>query len=1036
MNKKYKIIANVIEHPAIVIFAICLLVCIGVYSLFTMQKDEFPAFTMRIGLVVGVYPGANAEQVESDLSKPMEDFLFKMEEVDRIETNSMSQDGLSYTYVYLNDNVKDPDVFWSKLKLKINESKSLLFPPGVIAITVFDDFIASSTMLIAIESQEKTYRELHDYTTQLSSELLNLDRTAKVTFLGEREEEIAITISQDKISALNIDPASLLLKYSSNNIKTIAGDFGMDQMLFPLDMDRTNNNEYEIAEQIVSELPTGEIVRLKDIAKIERRYKEPTSDINYSGNNAIFMNLIMRKGNNIVSYGKEVEKVLDQFRNDLPESVHVYKVTDQPTIVSKSVFSFLRDLLISMGVVILVMLILFPVKTALVASSSLPICTAAAIWLMSITGCELNTVTLAALIMVLGMVVDDSIINIDGYIDKLHKGLQPKDAAVTSASELFMPMFIATTAISMMFFPMTFIIEGELGEFVQLFPWTVLFSLGWSLVYAMMVIPLLEVKFIDKTTPTSNFARVQEKFFNGLQRAYDSLQGACFRNPKKTISIGIGTMALGFLMFSRLNVQMLPNSTRDMFAIEIELAEGSSLARTSEVCDSLQRMLLKEHGIKAVSAFIGDPAPRFHITYNPGMPSTNVAQLIVKTESASTTEDLLPYIDRKYDHYFCDAYIRVRQMDFQATAHPIEINVLGNDLPEMIGVAEQIRDYMFTLEGTELRNVKCVADKVHARVRITPKREECARLGISATAISLGLLSNNISLPITSIKEKDREVPVNLYVDTNSNGESYKELENLRVATTLTGTTVPLSQVADITPNWTRATVQRYEGKKCVSVYSDMMFGKSQIESSAKIRKFIKNNVDLPNGISIKYGGLDSMNQDTIPSIVGSFIAAVLVLLFFLLIYFKKVSIALLTLFSTTLCFFGAFFGEWAFKFEFGMTSVLGVVSLMSIIMRNGIILYEYAEELRCKGGYSAKEAAMMAGSRRMRPIFLTSATTALGVVPMIISKSSLWTPMGVVICSGVLFSFIIVLSVMPVMYWLVFNNKRENIIATDNNEK
>ena len=223
--------------------------------------------------------------------------------------------------------------------------------------------------------------------------------------------------------------------------------------------------------------------------------------------------------------------------------------------------------------------------------------------------------------------------------------------------------------------------------------------------------------------------------------------------------------------------------------------------------------------------------------------------------------------------------------------------------------------------------------------------------------------------------------------------------------------------------------IRRFD-RNCITVSADMKFWKPQTKSIKKIKQYIKNNIEIPDGVEIKFGGLDTLNKAVIPQILASFIAAVFVLFFFMLLYFKKADISILTIAASSLCLFGAFFGEWLFGLDFGMTSVLGVVSLIGIIVRNGIIMYEFAEELRVQKRFSAKEAAMEAGSRRMRPIFLTSATTALGVLPMIISRNPLWMPMGVVICFGVVLSLVIVLSVMPVTYWQIYKHQDLQIQA------
>jgi Cation/multidrug efflux pump len=1031
MNKTEKeggLISGCINYKHLVWMILIAIVAYGIYGLIDMKKDEFPAFTIRQGIVAGIYPGASSTEVEEQLTKPLEQLLFAMPEVDRKNTYSISKEGICYIYVSLDFSVKDKDLAWSKIRHKLNESKTLNFPIGVLALAVIDDFGNTSSLLIAMESDDKTYREMHEYTQDLTKRLRDIPEMGNVKILGEQKEEIAVKIDQEKLSFYGLSPKTLLLNYTTQGLLTTSGTMETDNFDMPLHIENPIASEKEIEDQIVYSDPTGNIVRLGDIASVERRYAEPSKVVIFNGNNAIIISVEMRKGYNIVAFGKEVEKVLSDFQDDLPDSVSMYCITDQPKVVEKSVSSFLRDLVISMLVVIAVMMLLFPIRTALIASSGLPICTAVSIAIMHLFGIELNTVTLAALIVVLGMIVDDSIINIDGYIEKLQQGYKPFDAAISSAKELFMPMFIATTAISAMFFPIKFIIKGPLGDFVQLFPWTIAFSLMSSLAYAMLVIPALEIKFIKLDTDArkpGTFERIQMKFFRGLQNAYDYLQKHCFKHPHFTIAMGIGSIVFGLVMFFALNVQMMPMAERNCFAVEVRLPEGSNIEQTTIISDSLEKMMTKDERVTSVTAFIGESAPRFHVTYAPSIPASNLAQLIVNTSSKKTTEELLKEWDEKYSYYFPEAHVRFRQLDYQAASTPVEVYVYGDDYAEMAEVSEKIKDYMLTLDD-ELRWVHTDYDEYLPTVKVTMKPEESARLGITKGILSLDLASNMNGQPLTSIWEDGRSIPVTLYLSEQFDKNNFESIGNQMIPTSIPGNLVPLRQVADVSPEWNPAQIVRRNGRNAITVAADMKFWKPQTVSMEKIKSFIDTEItpNLPEGVSIEYGGLDSLNKSVIPQLVVSVIVMILILFAFLVAYFKKINLALLTLGSSTLCLFGAFFGEWLFGLDFGLTSVLGVVSLIGIIVRNGIIMYEYAETLRIDEGFTAKAAAMQAGSRRMRPIFLTSATTALGVLPMIISHNPLWMPMGVVICFGVVLSQVIVLAVIPVMYWQIFQKK------------
>ena len=1017
------IIRSFIAHKKLIYMVVAAFVAVGIVGLFFINKDEFPSFEIKQGLVAGIYPGASAAEVEDQLTKPLEEVLFSFSEVSRENTYSYSKDGVCYIFVDLTVPAKKKDEAWSKIKLRL-ESAKMTLPTGVLAVTVIDDFSAVSSMLIALESSDKGYSELLGYAETLSDRIREIPQTANVSILGTQTEEIAVNVDMEKLSSYGISPSSLLFDYQTAALQMPSGTFRTGYVSSPLHITSPLTSEQEIAERIVYSDPLGNVVRLGDVAEITRRYKEPVSYVDYNGSSAIIISVEMRLDNDIVAFGAKVDKVLDEFSGTLPPSVSISKITDQPKVVASSVVSFLRDLVISMLVVILVMLMLFPVKSALIASSGVPVCTALALAVMFIAGIDLNTVSLAALIVVLGMIVDDSIITMDGYMGYLAKGKSQVDAAAASAKELFMPMFMATFAICTMFFPIKGIITGYLGDFVTTFPWVVAIALSISLIYAMLVVPSLEVRYIKTAKSDSKgwFARCQSRFFDAMQNGYDKVQAVCFRHPRLTLLTGAAAVGLGILMFTQLNIQMMPKAARNCFAVEIYLDGNAGISQTREVSDSLQKILLKDKRVKAVTAFVGTSSPRFHATYAPQIPSQNYAQFIVNTTSNLATEAVLKDYETKYEHYFPRALVRFKQMDYQAVTSPVAVIIKGPDQEALVPVAEKIKAYMYSMNDI-LKWIHSDSDDYVPSVDITLEPEEAARLGVNKTMLSLSLAGAFNGQTIATLWEKDRKLPVNVYSQAVTKEMDYDVIANQIVPTTMPGVSVPLRQIADIRPDWSPETYARTAGEESVTVGADMRYGCSQPVAMKKIKAYIEKEIEpgLPEGVSISYGGLSSMNKSVGPEILLSFICAVAVLFFFLLVHFKKASIACLTLVMSSLCLFGAFFGMWLFRLDFGMTSVLGLISLVGIIVRNGIIMFEYAEELRFDKGYDVKTAAEEAGKRRMRPIFLTSCTTALGVLPMIISGDALWLPMGVVICFGTMLSIFLIVFMMPVSYWQIF---------------
>ena len=995
-----------------------LLMLFGIYSLPRMNKDEFPQFTMRQGLVVALYPGATAEEVEQQVTIPLEDYINTFEAVDKTLTFSRTYDGIVYVYVMLRMNAIDSEAAWNKIRAGLPLLQRTKMPSGVLQTLVIDDFGNTSSLLIAVESDQRSPRELEEFATQVCSKLRTIPEMGKLRIMGQQTEEIAVTIDPERLSMYGINPSALQAQMALQGLRTIGGEMnsqGTMQVIIPY------QSEYEMQEQIVwSDPATGAIIRLKDIATIQRRYQTPKQYVEFNGASCLIINIEMVPGNNIVAFGKEVDKQLAQAALLLPPDIRFHRITDQPKVVNDSVLSFLRDILISILVVIAVMLVLFPLRTALVASTGVPVCTAICVGLMYITGIELNTVTLAALIFVLGMIVDDSVIVIDGYSNQLGKGHSRWYSAVVSTSILFVPMSLATMAISGMFFPMTRIITGPLGEFVQLFPWAVLFALVASIFYASWITPFLAFRFVRprRDNELTRFERLQNKFFTWLQDGYKQLLQRCFDRPWIVWTLlGVST-AIGLFLLTRLNLQLLPKAEREFFAVEIHLRKGAGIEESAAVADSLATILNADERVTSVTAFVGQSSPRFHATYTPQTPAANYAQLIVNTKSSKATSQVLKAYSAKYENYFPNAYARFKQLDYQAVKNPLEVRVTGEDRKVMEPIADSIYRYM--VAQPDLQWVHCDYNAVTPSTRIILKPEEATRLGITQTMLSLYLRQATQGATITTLYEGSYGVPVVLYT-AGIDEMNAEQLGAIQIPTAVPTVWVPLRQVAAIEPEWHHSSLERRNSVNTLTIGADLRGNLSQVDAERNVKQWINTHIThLPEGVSVGYGGLTEVNGLILPQILWSIVAALAVMLVLLLYHFGKLGLALLALSSAILCLFGAMLGLWIFRLDISITAVLGVVSLIGIIVRNAIMMYEYAEDCRKYKLASYRQAAFDAGLRRMRPVFLTSATTALGVLPMIIAHSSLWMPMGVVICFGTIFTLPLTVTILPVVYWKI----------------
>ena len=801
--------------------------------------------------------------MEQQVTIPLEDFLNSYVEVDKATTYSTTEDGVVYVYVTIRNSVKSAADTWTGIRAGLDLFKKTSLPAGVLQIVVVDDFGSTSSMLLAVESDERSPRELESYTRQLCTQLRTIPEMGKLKILGAQHEEIAVTIDAMRLSAYGIDQKALQMSLLLQGFRTMGGSLQGAQNL---QVTIPYTSEREVAEQIVWFDPTtGATIRLKDIATVERRYPSPDRFVEFYTGDAdatiapdracLILNMEMVPGNNIVAFGNKVEKELDRARLQLPPDVHFHRITDQPKVVDDSVRSFMHDILLSIVVVIAVMLVLFPLRTALVACTGVPVCTAIAVGLMYLTGIELNTVTLAALIVVLGMIVDDSVIVIDGYTDLLDRGHSRWYSASVSTEQLFVPMALATCSISGMFFPMTKIITGPLGDFVQLFPWAILFALTASIFYATWVTPYLATRFIRRRRPDEMgwFERLQNRFFAALQRGYQHLLDACFRHPWVSYSVLVLCLAAGvFLMVTQLNLQLLPKAERECFAVEIHLREGSSVEETAQVADSLARMLRTDKRITSITSFVGQASPRFHATYTPQMAKPSYAQFIVNTTSTKATAALLRDYTPRYEDYFPNAYVRFKQLDYQAAKNPLEVRFKGDELEAIVPYVDSLKRFM--AQQSEMTWVHSDYDRFAQQTRITLREDEATRLGITQTTLSLYLSSLTNGVKITTVWEGEYGIPVLLYT-AEADRMTVDELQDMMIPTAYPTVRVPLRQVATLTPEWHRASIEHRNSVRTITVGCDLRGTTSQVAAEKKVKAWISDNLqDLPEGVSIAYG--------------------------------------------------------------------------------------------------------------------------------------------------------------------------------------
>ena len=1023
-----------LEHYSISLLFVGLLFVMGIYGMYVMPKDEFPAFTIRQGVVIAVCPGATTEEVEQQVARPLERYLFTYGEVNRTKTTTTAQNGMCIVMVRLNDDVNNKDEVWSKIKHGLALFKQSL-PSSVLALVANDDFGNTSALLIAIESPERSYRELQHYTDRLSDCLRRIPSVANVRIYGEQKEQISLYVDRQRLQAYGIGQQMLFARLQAQGMTTMSGSLSDDDQQVPIHVEATESSEEEIANQIIFSDPvSGKVARVRDVARVVREYDSADSYIERDGHPCVLLSLEMTPGNNIVQYGREVDRVLDDFRaTELPDDVTITRIADQPKVVGGSVTDFLRDLLISMAIIILVMMVLFPLRSAIVAAITIPLSTFISVAFMYLMGIELNIVTLAALIVVLGMVVDNSIVVIDGYLEYLGKGYEPHKAAMASAQQYFMPMMLATLCICVIFYPLLLTMKGAFQDALQDFPVTITINLMVSLFLAVTVIPFLEVLIIkpDKVSTDGN------AITKWVQRTYNHVLDATFRHPWLTIGGGIGVVILTSLIALTLKVRLFPYADRDQFAVEVFMPEGKGIRETRVIADSLRHVLQQDEQVKCITSFVGCSSPRFMTCYAPQMAGRNYAQFIVNTTSQQATLDLLAKYQPQWSEAFPDAYVRFKRLDYLEVPE-LEYRFYGENPDSLHEVAERLMERMREMPELEWVHTDWLQPFPIINVELDPVA--AAQLGITRATAALALSTTANDLRVGQVWEDDYEVPVVVKDNTDM---TFSDIQNLGIATPMSmtsagvsgvNTTVPLRQVAKVSPKWTESRIMHRGGERCLTVTAQFANGVYAAPVENRVADIMLHEIELPQGVRAEVGGEIEYDAEALPQIFGGVVIAMVIIFFFLLFNFKKYGITTVCIAALGLMIPGALIGLGLMNRTLGLTSIMGVITLMGMIMRNEILIFEHAIDLikqyvaehgdwrkdRKAYNEAVKQAAYEAGRRRMVPIFLTTATTAVGVVPMIIAQSSFWMPVGVTIFAGGIGSLIMVVTMLPVVYWKV----------------
>jgi multidrug efflux pump subunit AcrB/outer membrane protein TolC len=1010
-----------LRYPQVTLVLAAMLFAVGLYTLFTMPRREDPKITIRTGLVSAIYPGATAEETEAQVTRKIEERLFRFSEVRREKTFSTTRNGVVIVNVELNNSVTDADAFWSKLRLDMAQLKSTGLPAGVRGPVVDSDFGDTVAVLIAIHGGPYGYRELKDYAQRVESALRALPAVSKIKRIGDQQETIEITSSQDKLAEYGINPDHVVKALQGRSDVEFAGRLSAGSSKVSVQATSPMQTEEQIRRLLVDVAPTGQPIYMGDVAQVNRLYKDPSEYSRIDSQPTILLAVEMHEGNNIVSFGHDLHRTLDQVQSTLPPDLKLELIADQPRVVGERIGDFFREFGIAIIAVILVTMLLLPMRVALVSAVAIPVTVSITFAMLNAFGIELHQVSISALIVVLGMVVDDAIVIADNYVELLDRHQPVEAAANRCASEMAVPVLTATLTIIASFLPLLWL-SGSVGEFIHALPIAIAIALSVSFVVAMLLTPLTARFFIRKGLRDHSKQETHRKPtpLDHMQQQYNRIITWAMANRKSVLLAGLGIFIGGLAILGMVHEQFFPLAERDQFVMDVWLPEGARIEATDAAVKRIEEVLHSEPQVRTFASFIGSSAPRFYYNVSPVPPAANYAQIMVNTRDVKETPKLVHALREKLPDVAPEAKIFVKELQQgQAMEAPIELRIVGDDEATLRTLGDKLQEILRHTPGAIYVNSDWHEDVWQAGLKVD--EEIASRLGLTHAAIAQQLAAGFEGAPVATYWEGDRNVDLLLRLDP-ADRKSFEDLSSAYIMSPVTGAKVPLSAVASLEPQWQPGRIVRRNGVRTLTVRAFPGNGRlaSQILSDAK-KEMAK--MDLPAGYHIEIGGEDANRNETFSEMQRALNISLVLIFLILLFQFRTLADALIVMAAFPLALPGAAFGLFITHNAFGFTAFIGVISLGGLVVRNSIILIDYVHE-RMKHGVPLEQATLEAGERRLRPIFLTTMAAAVGVTPMILSGSSLWSPLASVIAFGLLGSMFFTLVLIPVLFVAVHTRR------------
>lgn len=1002
-----KIITFLLKEKYVAVAAFVLTILFGIFSFYRMPRQENPDITSPSALITTVYPGASAHDVEEFVTKKIEEEASKIDGIEKID--SISNDNFSAVIVTISYSV-DKEKQWSDLKEYIDNVKDEL-PSGCYEPDIdTESMVETAGMLLSVSGENLTSSQLDYYVKQLKQNLLSIDEINKITIAGNTQKKVFIETNAMKLNNYSISIEEIYNLLQAQNLRIPAGAINTPGGKINVDVPESFESLEDIENIIIAASGKG-IVKLKDVSHVYFGEDDDAKKIYADGKNAVVLAAYFKTGNNVVLVGDEIDNAILKTKNSASVNLNIDKITFQPEDVKLALDDFILNLFEGIIFVIVIVLIGMGIRNALIVSVSLPLTIFASFCFMYIFKIDLQQISIAGLIMAVGMVVDNSIVVTDAVQMKLNEGLSNDQAALEGVMESAVPVFTSTlTTVAAL--ATLFVLPGEAGEFIKSMPVVIIAALLFSYVVSIFVVPVFAAMYFRTNTKLDNYDSKTRLFFSNLL-------SAAFNRKKITavfvFSIFFLSVAAAVLV---LPLEIFPYTDKDYLYVDVVNSKKGDIKSTYELTRNVESILDEEKAIESISTCVGGYFPKYYLTSAIGWDSADFSQLIVKFNLKNDKtfgkdkQEFMMHIQNKLSENISGAQVTAKLLAITAPGSDIEIFISGNERTKLVEKANIIKGELMNIEG--LYNVTSTYAKNRQEYSVNVDNSAAAMMGLTKYDIQ-----RQVNIALSGINASVLRLDNNEYdIVLKSDIASISELENFKIKSSATGNKIMLKQAADVTLNAAEPSAQRYNKTPVIKVTAEVSKGYSSQKVQNKVEKFINQNYS-DDDTSFEFGG---EKQTLSKYLKGLGIAAAISLaaiFVILMIQFNSLLQPLIIMISVPLSVIGSIFGLWVFNQPFSFTAGLGLLSLIGIVVNNAILLLEYINRAR-HDGLTIEEACKSSVKRRFRPIMLTTITTVVGLVPLALSASSFFTPMAVALMTGLMVSTLLTLIVVPMFYSMV----------------